>query len=102
MPVAKPTQTEEEYFARVEIEKKKKLADEVHSKFKQEERVRLKEMHFMHCSKCGMDLHSLAFRGVVIEKCYACGAVVLDHDEFEKLAGTDGNSLISKVVELFR
>ena len=49
----KPSEKEEEYFARQEFERKKKLADERERKLKEEERGRLKELHWMHCPNAG-------------------------------------------------
>lgn len=97
----KPSHTEEEYFARQEIEKKKRLAKEKGESFAAKEREERKKLHFMHCSKCGMELHTVTFKGFIIEKCFDCGAVVLDHDEFEKLAGSE-EGFLSAVVGLFK
>lgn len=94
-------QNEEEFFAKTDIEKKRLLADEIQSQYRREEQQKLKDIHFMHCSKCGMELQSLVFKGVIMEKCYSCGAVVLDEAELDKLAGTEG-SLISSIVGLFK
>lgn len=92
---------EEEYFARQEIEKKRKLAEEISSKLKAEEKANLKELHFNHCGKCGEQLQELAFKGVMIDKCFACGAVLLDDGELEKLAGAEG-SVITSIIGLFK
>lgn len=101
MSSIKPSQNEEEYFARVEIDKMKRLAQDRRAKHTDEDRLKLKELHYMRCPKCGMELHTLAFKGVEIERCYDCGAVVLDQGELEKLAGEE-ESLVSSIVGLFR
>lgn len=101
MSTGKPSSNEEEYFAKQEIEKRRKYHQEVLKKMESEEEKKLKDAHFMHCSKCGFELHTLVFRGVEIEKCYHCGAVVLDQSEFEKFAG-DGNSLINSIIGVFK
>jgi hypothetical protein len=97
----KPGKAEEEYFAKEEIDKKKKLAQEIKDKLQAEERENLKLIHYMHCPKCGLDLQSVTFQGFVIEKCFSCGVTVLDQNEFEKLAGTE-SGFISSVVGLFK
>lgn len=101
MAISKPSQSEEEYFARIEIDKMKRLANDVRQKHTDEERKKLKELHYMHCPKCGMELKELLFKGVTIDKCYHCGAVTLDDGELEKLAGEE-ESLISSIVSLFK
>jgi len=85
MPV-KPSQSEEEYFAREEALKKQKLALEQTKKMLERERRELKDLHFMHCPKCGMDLHAIVFRGVEIDRCFHCHGTWLDAGELEKLA----------------
>lgn len=95
------SQNEEEYFARLEVEKKKKWATNVKDKMQEEELKELKETHWMHCPKCGLDLQTLLFKGVEIERCYHCGVSVLDQGELEKLTGSE-SSLISEIVGLFR
>ncbi len=45
----KPSEQEEEYFARMEFEKKKKAEAENHAKMVEEEKSKLKELHYMHC-----------------------------------------------------
>lgn len=97
----KPSRSEDEYFAKQEVEKKKKLAEEVAEKYKEQEKEKLKMIHHMHCPHCGMDMQSVTFKGFVIEKCFECGSVCLNHDEFEKLAGEE-EGFISNIVGLFK
>ena len=52
MPV-KPSQQEEEYYARLEFERRKKLEAERQAKLEAEERDKLKQLHYMRCPKCG-------------------------------------------------
>jgi len=101
MAGTKPSQNEAEYFARVEVEKRRRLAKEIQEKQTEEERKKLKELHYMHCSKCGNELNTLVFKGVMIDKCYHCGVVVLDDGELDKLVGEE-ESLISSVIGIFK
>ena len=55
----KPSQHEDEYFAREDIEKKRKLALEQAQELAASEREELKTLHYMKCPKCGMDLQTL-------------------------------------------
>jgi len=95
------SQNEEEYFAQQEVEKKKQWAKDVKEKMQEEELKKLKDTHFMHCPKCGFDIHTLQFKGVEIEKCYHCGVIVLDDGELEKLTGKE-STLMSEIFGLFR
>lgn len=92
---------EEEYFARLEIDKKRKFSEETRQKLAEEEKARLKALHENRCAKCGNELHEVVFKGVMIDKCFNCGAVVLNNGELEKLAGEE-DSIISAVIGLFK
>jgi hypothetical protein len=92
---------EEEYFARVEAEKRARLqkqARDAHAKERAEEQRRL---HFMHCGKCGAELLSTHFNAVEIEVCPGCGAVLLDPGELEQLVGEERSSLLEVLAGLF-
>ena len=60
----KPSETEEEYFGREQIEKKKKLMEEKQKKIAEEEKRKLKELHYMQCPKCGMELTEIDYRNI--------------------------------------
>ena len=55
----KPSSPEDEYFAVEEAEKKRKLALQLKSETAEKERARLKELHWMRCPKCGMEMHEV-------------------------------------------
>jgi uncharacterized protein len=96
-----PTENEEEFFARQNAEAKRKLAIEKQRELEVSERERLKTLHFMKCPKCGHDLETLKFKGLDIDKCYACNGTWLDPGELEQLAGKEAGFL-SSVVSLFK
>ena len=85
MPI-KPTDQEDEYFARIEQEMKKKIAERTKSQTSQEEKERLRQLHFMRCPKCGMDLIEIDFRGMKIDECSGCRGMWLDAGEFDAMA----------------
>ena len=91
----KPTDSEEEYFRKQEQEKKKQLAEKLAQRDSAKATVELKELHYMHCPKCGNDLETIAFKGVDIDKCSGCDGVWLDDGELEKLAGKESGFLSS-------
>jgi uncharacterized protein len=90
--VGKPSQSEDEYFAREEALKLQKLHKEKLKDATAQEREARKQAHWMKCPKCGWDLETISHRGVEVEKCLACGVIVLDDGELEKLAGEGGES----------
>ena len=86
----KPSSTEEEYFAREEIEKKRKLALQQSQSMAAQQREELKKLHYMKCPKCGMDLQALKRGDVEIDTCFNCHGIFLDAGELERLHEADG------------
>jgi hypothetical protein len=82
----KPSEKEEEYFARMEFEKRKKAEEEKQRQLGEEEKRRLKELHYMRCPKCGMGLIEIDYRGIRIDKCSACEGIWLDAGELEAVS----------------
>jgi len=80
---------EEEYFLKKEAEKLRALAEKHRRETEEAERIRLKELHYMRCPKCGMELSEIEFREVKIDKCMSCGGVWLDDGELEQVAAQD-------------
>lgn len=85
--VDKPSEKEEEYFARQEFERKKMEEENARQKMQEQERQRLKELHHMRCPKCGMQLIELDYEGLKIDKCSHCEGIWLDAGELEQLTG---------------
>jgi hypothetical protein len=85
MPV-KPTEHEDEYFARIEQEMKKKIETQQRKQASKEEREKLRELHFMKCPKCGIDLIEIDFKGMKMDECAECRGMWLDSGEFDALA----------------
>ena len=50
-----------------------------------EERRRLKDLHFMRCPKCGHELREEAIEGVQVDRCTFCEGLYLDAGELDKL-----------------
>jgi hypothetical protein len=85
----KPSQTEDEYFVREDAEKKRKLALQVKRETKESELKALKDLHFMHCPKCGLGMQEVKYKSVDVDVCFACGGVFLDKGELERIAQKD-------------
>ena len=96
----KPSEKEEEYFARIEFEKRKKAAEERARVMLQAERERLKETHWMRCPKCGMELVEVVFQSVTVDKCTACGGLYLDRGEIDAIL-KESHSILSGFRSIF-
>ena len=99
--IDKPSRAEDEYFARQEIEKRKQWAKEQSAKMAAAEKERLKQLHFMKCPKCGMDLSTIELHGVKVDQCASCGGVFLDSGELDQLANHDAG-VVNRVFSIFR
>lgn len=97
------SQSEDEYFAREEAEKLRRLHQEKLKALDASDKEERKKLHWMHCPKCGYDLHTLQWRQVEIEKCFHCGVVVLDDGELERLAGKEEDgSFVRSLFSIWR
>lgn len=97
----KPSEKEEEHFARIEFERKKKLEEEKHKKFIEGEKKRLKELHYMKCPKCGMELIEIKYQGIEVDKCWACEGVWLDAGELGAISKFEKTGL-DKLFSVFK
>ena len=97
----KPSRAEDEYFARQELERRKKWAQEKAASMASEEREKLKQLHYMKCPKCGMDLKEIELHGVKVDQCAHCGGVFLDAGELEQLEKHD-DGVMNRVFSMFR
>ncbi len=91
----KPSNEEEEYFAKQESARLKAQAIEKARELQAEELEAKKKAHWMKCPKCGFDLQTVVFRGVAVEKCFHCNGTYLDAGELEGLAGKESGVLQS-------
>jgi hypothetical protein len=98
----KPSNTEEEYFARENAERMRKLAAEQKQSLAAAERKALKKQHFMRCPKCGMELKEVSVGGVQVDRCFSCNGTWLDAGELEKLAKGQEDSVMGAVLRIFK
>ena len=92
---------EEDYFARIEREKKEKLRARLADESSATTQEELKKLHHHHCGKCGSEMVTKVYRGVEIEVCPTCGAVLLDPGELEQLAGADRSGVLAGITAFF-
>lgn len=94
--------SEEEYFARLEREERERALAAAGKEAEQAERAEARRTHAGRCGKCGGPFQTRDFRGVEIDLCGWCGAVLLDPGELEQLAGADKSGALAGLANLFR
>jgi hypothetical protein len=82
----KPSEKEEEYFKKKELELLKKFEEEREAVKEAQERESCMRFIYLKCPKCFGDLKEEKYKDVSIEKCVKCGGVYLDSGELETLA----------------
>ena len=97
----KPTEHEEEFFARQEFERMKDVEEQRVRKIKADEMESLKELHFMRCPKCGMQLVEIDYRTIKIDRCTSCDGVWLDAGELEQISRLDA-PVMNKFFSIFK
>ncbi|MBM4145846.1 MAG: hypothetical protein FJ240_06180 [Nitrospira sp.] len=100
MPL-KPSEQEEEHFAKMEYERKKKIEEEKHKKIAEGEKERIKELHYMRCPKCGMELIEIGYKGIKVDRCSECEGIWLDAGELETVSKLEKSGL-DKLFSVFK
>lgn len=98
----KPSSAEEEYFVREDAEKKRKLALQAKKDKQAEELKRLKELHWMHCPKCGLQMQEVKLRGVDVDVCFSCNGVFLDQGELEQIEKPESRGVMNAILNWFK
>ena len=101
MTIQKPSNREEEYFARMEFERRRKEAEAGRGEEIEEIRRRIATLGAMLCPRCGAELVPVHYREVEIDKCSRCEGIWLDCGELERLGEGEGGFL-SGVLRIFR
>lgn len=99
MPI-KPGEKEEEYFARMEYEKLKKNQEESQKNMALEEKAKQKDLHYMKCPKCGMNLVEIDYKNIKVDKCSECEGIWFDAGELETVMKMDKGGL-DKLFKVF-
>ena len=100
MPV-RPSDSEDDYFKNEELQKLKRSRRQAADATVAAEADRLKTKHWMRCPKCGMELAEVAFRGVQVDACFACGGMFFDKGEVDKLEAEPDPGFFSSITKLF-
>lgn len=97
-----PSREEAEYFARQEYEKLRELAEKKKAKMAESDADKLKELHWMHCPKCGHELLTISLHGVEVDRCASCNGLWLDAGELEQVMEREGDSPLKKILDIFK
>jgi hypothetical protein len=84
MPI-KPTDKEEQYFMEQELRRQLARARAGQEAMAAAEKQRLKDLHYMHCPKCGQSLAPEQYGAVEIDICAGCRGLWLDANELEQI-----------------
>lgn len=98
----KSSKTEDEYIAKEEAEKVKRLKDKLRREEEATQRAHIQATCYMKCPKCAGTLEEIMFRGIQIDRCTSCDGVWLDEGELEKLAGSDDANIIGEILDFFK
>lgn len=85
----KPTQQEEEYFARLDFERRRNALNERETRAADEERQHILAVARGRCPKCAGEMVPVLYRGVELDKCSRCQGVWLDFGELAQVVAED-------------
>ena len=94
-------QQEEDYFRKQDQEKLRAMREESDRQKNEAEAEDRRKRHHFKCGKCGGDMSTQIFKGIEIEVCGNCGAVLLDPGELEQLVGKDEGGRIKALADFF-
>ncbi len=98
----KPSDPEQEYFAKEDLEKLKKLRAQADADRALQLAEQSRKQHWMKCPKCGGDLKETILRDLAIDVCQSCKGVWLDRGELDILVGGKSDSLLKRIAGAFR
>jgi uncharacterized protein len=87
----KPNKIEDEYVWVQELQNRLSRREEEQQAQSYAEKVRLKELHWMQCPKCGQELVSEECDSVEIDVCPSCKGVWLDAGELGTIVEKRGS-----------
>lgn len=94
MTTDKPSRNEDEYFAREDAERIRKLR----AKEAAEKDAAERKSHHMRCPKCGGTLFTEAVHGIQIDRCPDCHGMWFDAGEFESLMKDEASGFLQRVM----
>ena len=99
---AHPASPEEEYFVREDAEKKRRIALQMKKEMAEEQQKALRELHHMHCPKCGMKMQEVRHGDLDVDACFSCGGVFLDKGEIDVIAHPKQKGIMAAILNWFK
>ena len=96
-----PITSEDQYFARQEVERKRRWAKEREAQLIAERAEPERDACVMKCPRCGAQLEEIAFGGVRIDKCFGCEGIWLDKGELEMIRKKEAG-FVGALLNVFR
>ncbi len=84
MPIT-PSENEERFFKEHELRLRMEGLERQQQALAENEKRRLKELHYMHCPKCGQKLATEKYGEVEVDVCPSCKGMWLDAQELEQI-----------------
>ena len=84
--MANTTNQEEEYFAKLEKQRKDELRAKLEADEKKAGSEKPRPATWMKCPKCGETLEAIAYKGIEIDRCTGCKGIFLDDGELDIIA----------------
>ncbi|HEX9289417.1 MAG TPA: zf-TFIIB domain-containing protein [Anaeromyxobacteraceae bacterium] len=100
--VPKPSSTEDEYFVREDAEKKRRIALEQKKLVATEQQKALRDLHYMHCPKCGMKMQEIHYGKIDVDACFSCGGIFLDKGEIDVIAQPQQKGIMAAILNWFK
>lgn len=90
--------SDEELFLR-DMDRRRTTALGRMDRLRQEERDRLRELHWLRCPHCGLEMENVHFHGLQFERCFSCGGSYFDEDQLEQLTVLEPG-VLPKIIDL--
>jgi hypothetical protein len=80
-----PSEKEDQYFIEQELKRRLAEARAAQAAMAAAEKRRLKELHYLHCPKCGHKLLTEKYGAVDVDVCSDCKGLWLDANELDQI-----------------
>lgn len=86
---------EDQYILELELQRRLEKLEAEQKAMAAAEKAQQKELHWMHCPKCGHKLSTQQYSRVEIDVCPSCRGLWLDANELETILATESGLLKS-------
>jgi uncharacterized protein len=96
----RPSENEEKFFKEHELNRRLQKSAEEQKALAASEQARLKQLHWMHCPKCGNRLAVEKYGEVEVDVCPSCKGLWLDANELETIIASTNKSPFSSFLKI--